>query len=98
MNHKRLSIPIILVAIALNGLAATPAFSAKIKPADRAWIATCIDQRKAERNDPAALRKYCVCMQQIVDNNEPFEGITELERTYPPAHEGCYRSARLGRR
>lgn len=65
------------------------AFAAKLTAADKAWIDKCVSDRKAEKLKPAILRKYCGCMQAVVDNNEPFESITELERTYPPAHRVC---------
>lgn len=70
-----------------------PALAAKLTAADRAWINTCVDQRKSSKEAPAKLRKYCTCMQDVVDNNEPFENITALERTYPPAHEMCWDKA-----
>jgi hypothetical protein len=45
--------------------------------------------------DPVTLRKYCECMQQIVDDNEPFT-VSELERSYPPAHAMCHGESGLG--
>ena len=65
------------------------ASAAKLTAADRAWIDKCVSDRKQSSLKPAALRKYCGCMQAVVDNNEPFDSITELERTYPPAHRVC---------
>lgn len=65
------------------------ASAAKLTAADKAWIDTCVSDRKQSSLKPAALRKYCGCMQAVVNNNEPFESITELERTYPPAHRVC---------
>jgi hypothetical protein len=70
-----------------------PASAAKLTAADRAWIDTCMAQRKASQATPARLRKYCACMQDIVEDNRPFENITALERTYPPAHEMCWKAA-----
>ncbi len=70
--------------------------AAKLTAADRAWIDTCISQRKSSKETPAMLRKYCVCMQQIVEDNQPFENVTALERTFPPAHQMCWSDA--GRR
>jgi hypothetical protein len=62
--------------------------------ADIAWIEKCISDRAIERNDPVKLRKYCVCMQGIVEDNEPFT-VTELERSYPPAHAMCMEQSGL---
>ena len=50
--------------------------------ADLAWIDKCVADRKPEQLDPTALRKYCGCMQQIVEDNEPFT-VAELEHLIP---------------
>jgi invasion protein IalB len=71
-------------------------YAAEPTAADRAWIDTCMSQRKSSNEAPARLRKYCVCMQQIVEDNQPFENVTALERTFPPAHQMCWNDA--GRR
>jgi len=63
--------------------------------AGTAWIETCIADRKNEGLERAKLRYYCACMQDIVEDNEPFT-VTELERSYPPAHLMCTEKARLG--
>jgi hypothetical protein len=79
----------VLSAVTLSGTA----FAAKLTAADRVWIDTCISQRKASNEKPAKLRKYCACMQEVVEGNQPFESITDLERTYPPAHQMCWKDA-----
>lgn len=83
------------VIVAVLFCIATGVQAAKLTAADRNWIDTCISQRTAEGNKPAALRKYCTCMQEIVDDNEPFENATALERTYPPMHQLCYKQSGL---
>ena len=70
-----------------------PASAAKLTAADRAWIDTCMAQRKAGQEKPARLRKYCACMQAVVEDNQPFDSITALERSYPPAHDMCWKAA-----
>ncbi len=83
------------IAAALGTLGATlfssAFYAAKSTAADRAWIDTCISQRWSSQKPSAKLRKYCVCMQQIVEDNQPFENVTALERTYPPAHQMCWK-------
>jgi hypothetical protein len=74
---------------------ASPALAAKRTAADRAWIQTCMDQRQMSKEQPKKLRKYCTCMQGIVEDNEPFDA-SALEHTYPPAHLMCWKDA--GRR
>jgi hypothetical protein len=66
-----------------------PAKAAPLRSGDRAWIAACVKQRAASDLRGASARRYCACMQAIVDANEPFNTITALERAYPPAHGMC---------
>jgi hypothetical protein len=77
-------------------LVAVPAAAAELSAADLAWIDTCIADRQLERLDPAKLRQYCECMQEIVEDNEPFT-VNELEHSYPPAHVMCHDEAGLSR-
>jgi len=86
-----------LAALCLLGALVTTwrVAAAELSAADIAWIDTCIADRKIERPDPAKLRKYCECMQQIVDDNQPFT-VSELEHSYPPAHVMCHDAAGLG--
>lgn len=72
---------------------ASPAFAAKLTAADRAWIDTCMAQRQMSKEQPKKLRKYCTCMQETVDDNEPFDSISALEHIYPPAHQMCWKDA-----
>lgn len=93
MNAKPIARVVILPLVALGLLcvagAQDCASAAKLTAADKAWIDKCVSDRKQSSLTPVALRKYCGCMQAVVDNNEPFDSITELERTYPPAHRVC---------
>lgn len=90
-------IKIFQIAAALAILSAAvfspTANAAKLTAADRAWIDTCMAQRKMSKEQPSKLRKYCTCMQATVDNNEPFDSISALEHTYPPAHQMCWKDA-----
>ena len=72
---------------------ASPTLAAKLTAADRAWIDTCMAQRQMSKEQPKKLRKYCTCMQETVDDNEPFDSISALEHTYPPAHQMCWKDA-----
>ena len=85
------------IAAALGTLGAalfsSTLYAAKPTAAERAWIDTCISQRKSSKETPGRLRKYCACMQGIVEDNQPFENITALERAYPPAHQMCWKDA-----
>jgi hypothetical protein len=76
-----------------SALLSPPPFATKLSPADRAWIDTCISQRTASGEKPARLRKYCICMEETIDDNQPFADVTSLERTYPPANLMCWKDA-----
>jgi hypothetical protein len=83
-----------LVSVVMVVIASDAASAGAPSAADIAWIDKCIADRAIEKNDPVKLRKYCVCMQEIVEDNEPFT-VTELERSYPPAHVMCMDEAGL---
>jgi len=76
------------------GVAATSGPAAALDAAGTAWIEICIADRKDEGLDPAKLRDYCTCMQDIVEDKEPFT-VSELEHSYPPAHLMCTEKAGL---
>jgi hypothetical protein len=50
-------------------------------------------QRAMSREHPARLRKYCTCMQQTVDDDAPIGSISDLEHSYPPAHQMCWKES-----
>ncbi len=94
----------VTAALAMLGaaIALDATVAAELGAADIAWIDKCVADRMREsssgqmqpRSVEFAFRKYCTCMQEIVDNNEPFD-ITKLERNYPPAHEMCSQKSRM---
>ncbi|MFN3657394.1 MAG: hypothetical protein ACK4UO_09100 [Pseudolabrys sp.] len=67
----------------------------KLSDAGRAWIATCVEQLKAERGTRDSKQRYCACMHENFDDNRAVTQ-TEMERTYPPLHRACQEEA--GRR
>jgi hypothetical protein len=81
-------------AVILLAATTTPVVAAELGAADLAWIEKCVADREIEQLDPIKLRKYCACMQQIVEDNEPFS-VSELEHSYPPAHVMCHDKAGL---
>lgn len=80
------------LVLALCLAAAPAAATAPPSPADIAWLDRCADQLKRERADQAVVRRYCACMHQQFEDNEPV-GQTEMERLYPPMHRHCLRKA-----
>jgi len=81
------------VIAALVVVLAPPAIAAELKPADRAWIATCVKQLAGEPAPRADTKlRYCTCMHEQFDDNQPVEQ-TEMERMYPPLHRSCNRES-----
>ncbi len=60
--------------------ASSSSSAARLTAADRAWIKTCISQRKANHEKPARLRKYCTCLEETIDDGPPLKNVTSLER------------------
>ncbi|GJD93952.1 hypothetical protein OCOJLMKI_1150 [Methylobacterium iners] len=89
---------IALVGMFFIMLCAGPAFAVTLGDADRTWIRDCVEQRAKSDLHGLTAKRYCRCMQQIVEANERFDTITALERTYPPAHRMCLRQAQDARR
>jgi hypothetical protein len=58
---------------------------------DMKWINQCIADNKGGASD-AVVRKYCICMNEKMDNNET-RSITEWEKANPAARRACDREA-----
>jgi hypothetical protein len=80
-----------LAALAL-GLVASAAtsnavFAQAMNADDLKWVNQCIVDNKGGASD-AIIRKYCVCMNEKMDNNET-RSITEWEKANPRARAAC---------
>jgi hypothetical protein len=78
-------------------LLALPVFAALLLPAsaqhtgqDKDWIEHCVAQISGTNKSRA--KTYCVCMAGTVDTSEKLRQ-TELERSFPPVHQECFRKA-----
>ena len=58
---------------------------------DMKWINQCITDNKGGASD-AVVRKYCICMNEKMDNNET-RSITEWEKANPAARRACDRKS-----
>jgi hypothetical protein len=80
-----------LAALALGLVASATASNAVIAQAmnadDLKWVNQCIVDNKGGASD-AIIRKYCVCMNEKMDNNET-RSITEWEKANPRARAAC---------
>ena len=59
-----------------------PASAQKMNADDIKWVNQCIDDSKGEPGaTPAIARKYCMCMNEKMDDNET-RSITQWEKTH----------------
>lgn len=86
---KRLSLALALIGSVLTGNAA---FAQKMTADDLKWINQCIDDNKNEGAKAEVVRKYCVCMNEKMDNNET-QSITQWEKTHAKERRECDRVA-----
>ena len=84
----------LFVATALVlSFAAAPASAQKMNADDLKWVNQCIDDNKGERGaTPAIVRKYCICMNEKMDDNET-RSITQWEKTHKKEREACDKEA-----
>jgi hypothetical protein len=80
-----------LAALALSLVASVAASNAAFAQAmnadDLKWVNQCISDNKGGASE-AIIRKYCICMNEKMDNNET-RSITEWEKANPRARAAC---------
>lgn len=59
---------------------------------DRKWVNQCIRDNKGEGATPEVVRKYCVCMNDKMDETET-RSISQWEKANPEAMKDCERQA-----
>ena len=79
----------VAAALILTGsaLATGAALAQKMNTDDLKWVNACITDNKGGASD-AIIRKYCMCMNEKMDNNET-RSITEWEKANPRARAAC---------
>ncbi|WP_210209532.1 hypothetical protein [Undibacter mobilis] len=96
MPARLRSRPLLLAFVLVASITAARADTAPLSAADRAWIAACADGLRNERGSAESKQRYCACMHEQFDENEPVTQ-TEMERMYPPLHRACQVEAGRGR-
>jgi len=86
---KRLSFALLLTA---SVLASDAALAQAMTADDLKWINQCIGDNKDQGAKPDIVRKYCICMNEKMDNNET-QSITQWEKTHPKERKECDRVA-----
>lgn len=72
-------------------LNASSAF-AQMSADDLKWINRCIADNKRGGASPEVVRKYCICMNEKMDDNENLS-ITQWEKKNPEAMKACDKEA-----
>jgi hypothetical protein len=57
---------------------------------DRKWVNQCVADNKDAKVDPDVVRKYCMCMNEAMDDNET-RSITQFEKANPKIRAKCDR-------
>lgn len=68
------------------------ALAQRMNADDLKWVNQCIDDNKNEGATQAVVRKYCICMNEKMDNTET-RSITQWEKANPRARDACSREA-----
>ena len=87
---KLLAVSLLAAAALLNP---TGAFAQKMNADDLKWVNKCIDDNKGGAS-PAIIRKYCMCMNEKMDDNET-QSITQWEKTHVKERAGLRQGIRL---
>ena len=59
---------------------------------DKKWVAQCMKDNKDEGAKEGVVKKYCVCMNDKMDDNET-RSITQWEKANPKTAEACSKQA-----
>ncbi|HEY1545001.1 MAG TPA: hypothetical protein VGG01_21595 [Xanthobacteraceae bacterium] len=87
----KLTVAALLVAAPL--LASTAAVAQTMNADDMKWINACITDNKGEPGaTPEIIRKYCMCMNEKMSNNET-QSITQWEKSHPTERKACDKEA-----
>lgn len=82
---KLKAVTLLLAGCVLAG----PALAQKMTADDFKWINQCMtDNKKEPGATEEIVRKYCVCMNNKMDNNETLS-ITQWEKKNPRARAAC---------
>jgi len=81
----------IMLCVAAMAMSGKVAFAQQVTADDVKWINQCIQDNKGGASD-AVIRKYCVCMNDKMGNNET-RSITEWEKVNPAARRACDRES-----
>ena len=82
-----MKLAVLAISFAASFVASNAALAQAVNADDVKWINACIADNKGGASD-AIIRKYCICMNEKMDNNET-KSITEWEKTHPRERAAC---------
>ena len=74
-------------SVVVATLFGSSAFAQKMNSDDLKWVNRCIDDNKGGAA-PAVIRKYCMCMNEKMDDNET-QSISTWEKSHPKERAAC---------
>jgi hypothetical protein len=75
------------LVVAASLLSTGSGFAQKMNADDLKWVNKCIDDNKGGAT-PAIIRKYCMCMNEKMDDNET-QSISTWEKSHPKERAAC---------
>lgn len=87
MSHKAAALLILATS-----LLASPAAFADTTEDDVTWINQCVADNKKEGATEDVVRKYCVCMNNAMGDEET-KSVTEWEKSHPDETKACDKEA-----
>jgi hypothetical protein len=82
-----MKLAVLALCLVASAAASNTAFAQAMNADDLKWVNQCIVDNKGGASD-AIIRKYCVCRNEKMDNNET-RSITEWEKANPRARAAC---------
>jgi hypothetical protein len=81
-----------VLTLVASMLGTNAAFAQAMTTDDLKWVNQCITDNRNEGAAADVVRKYCICMNEKMDNNET-RSISVWEKANPRAREACSREA-----
>ena len=85
---RSLTAALMLVGLLAGSMLASMPASAQVTSDDIKWVNQCLRDNKDAGVSQDIVRKYCVCMNNKMDDNET-RSITQWEKANPAARRAC---------
>ena len=82
-----MKLAVLALSVIGSVLASSAALAQAMNADDVKWVNQCITDNKGGASD-AIIRKYCICMNEKMDNNET-QSISTWEKSHPAERAAC---------